>query len=114
VQDEQARFNAACARRGPAPLQTAAGLQLVWQVTPDWWYVCGPDDLTASSLPGRNDEAWAALMAGVGEPRHPLLVKRLLSCNGRRRPWETLCTVPFRASDTRGSWPRACCAPECG
>jgi len=86
VQDEPARFNAACARRGPAPLQTAAGLQLVWQVTPDWWYVCGPDDLTASSLPGRNDEAWAALMAGVGEPRHPLLVKRLLSRNGRRRP----------------------------
>src|SRR2546427_6616652 len=76
-QDEQARFNAACARRGPAPLQTAAGLRLIWQVTPDWWYVCGPDDLTASSLPGRNDEAWAALLAWVGKARHPLLATRL-------------------------------------
>ena len=85
-QDEQARFNAACARRGPAPLQTAAGLRLIWQVTPDWWYVCGPDDLTASSLPGRNDEAWAALLAWVGEARHPLLATRLHSHNGRRRP----------------------------
>src|SRR2546430_163105 len=85
-QDEQARFNAACTRRGPAPLQTAAGLQLVWRVTPDWWYVCGPDDLTVSSLPGRNDAAWAALLAWVGEPRHPLLAARLLSHNGRRRP----------------------------
>ena len=85
-QDEQARFNAACARRGPAPLQTAAGLQLVWQATPDWWYVCGPDDLTASSLPGRNNEAWAALLAWVGEARHPLLAIRLQSHNGRRRP----------------------------
>jgi len=86
AQDEQARFNAACARRGPAPLQTAAGLQLVWRVTPDWWYVCGPDETTASSLPGRNDEAWAALLAWVGEARHPLLATRLHSHNGRRRP----------------------------
>jgi hypothetical protein len=86
VQDEQARFNAACARRGPAPLQTAAGLRLVWRVTPDWWYVCGSDDLTASSLPGRNDAAWAALLAWVGEARHPLLAPRLQSHNGRRRP----------------------------
>src|SRR4030088_2893283 len=85
-QDELARFNAACARRGPAPVQTAAGLQLVWRVTPDWWYLCGPDDLTASSLPGRNDEAWAALLAWVGEARHPLLATRLQSHNGRRRP----------------------------
>ncbi len=84
--DEQARFNAACARRGPAPLQTAVGLRLVWRVTPDWWYVCGPDDLTASSLPGRNDEAWAALLARVGEARHPLLATRFFSHNGRRRP----------------------------
>jgi hypothetical protein len=36
-QDEQARFNAACARRGPVPLQTDVGLQLIWRVTPDWW-----------------------------------------------------------------------------
>src|SRR6266849_9210477 len=86
VQDEHTRFNAACARRGPAPLQTAAGLRLVWQVTPDWWYVCGPDQLTASSLPGRNNEAWAALMAWVGEARHPLLATRLRSHNGRRQP----------------------------
>jgi sarcosine oxidase gamma subunit len=85
-QDEQARFNAACARRGPVPLQTAAGLQLVWRVTPDWWYVCGPDELTASSLPGRNDEAWAALLTWVEEARHPLLATRLQSHNGRRRP----------------------------
>jgi hypothetical protein len=85
-QDEQARFNAACARRGPAPLQTEAGLRLVWRVTPDWWYVCGPDDLTASSLPGRNDGTWAALLAWVGEARHPLLATRLVSHNGRRRP----------------------------
>ncbi len=85
-QDEQARFNAARARRGPVPLQTDAGLRLVWQVTPDWWYVCGPDALTASSLPGRNDEAWAALMAWVGEARHPLLDPRFRSHNGRRRP----------------------------
>jgi sarcosine oxidase gamma subunit len=85
-QDEQARFNAACARRGPVPLQTATGLRLVWRVTPDWWYVCGPDQLTASSLPGRNDEAWAALMAWVGEPRHPLLDPRFRSHNGGRRP----------------------------
>ena len=85
-QDEQARFNAACARRGPVPLQTAAGLRLVWRVTPDWWYVCGPDALTAFSLPGRNDRAWAALLAWVGEPRHPLLAPRFLSHNGRRRP----------------------------
>jgi hypothetical protein len=85
-QDEQARFNAACARRGPVPLQPAAGLQLVWRVTPDWWYVCGPDELTASSLPGRNDEAWAALLVWVGEARHPLLATRLPSHNGRRRP----------------------------
>jgi sarcosine oxidase gamma subunit len=85
-QDEQARFNAACARGGPAPLQTDAGLRLVWRVTPDWWYVCGHDDLTASSLPGCNDEAWAALLAWVGEARHPLLATRLHSHNGRRRP----------------------------
>jgi sarcosine oxidase gamma subunit len=85
-QDEQARFNAACVRRGPAPLQTATGLRLVWRVTPDWWYVCGPDDLTASSLPGRNDQSWAALLAWVGETRHPLLATRLHSHNGRRRP----------------------------
>src|SRR5262245_11644459 len=85
-QDEQARFNAACARRGPAPLQTAAGLRLVWRVTPDWWYVCGPDELTATSLPGRNDAAWAALLTWVGEARHPLLALRLHSHNGRRRP----------------------------
>jgi hypothetical protein len=84
-QDEQARFNTACARHGPALLQTAAGLQLVWRVTPDWWYVCGPDDLTASSLPGRNDEAWAALLAWVGEARHPLLATRLVNQNERRR-----------------------------
>src|SRR5712692_10530475 len=85
-QDEQARFNAACACGGPAPLQTDAGLRLVWRVTPDWWYVCGPDELTASSLPGRNDEAWAALLAWVGEARHPLLATRLPSHNGRRQP----------------------------
>jgi sarcosine oxidase gamma subunit len=85
-QDEQARFNAACARGGPVPLQTDAGLRLVWRITPDWWYVCGPDDLTASSLPGRNDAAWAALLAWVGEARHPLLATRLHSHNGRRRP----------------------------
>ena len=85
-QAEQARFNAACARRGPAPLQTAAGLRLVWRVTPDWWYVCGPAELTASSVPGRNDAAWAALLAWVGEARHPLLAIRLHSHNGRRRP----------------------------
>src|SRR5882724_10228585 len=81
-QDQQARFNAACARREPVPLQTAAGLRLVWQVTPDWWYVCGPDELSASSLPGRNDEAWAALLVWVGEARHPLLATRLQSHNG--------------------------------
>jgi hypothetical protein len=86
VQDEQDRFNAACARHGPVPLQTAAGLRLVWRVTPDWWYVCGPDELTASSLPGRNDAAWAALLAWVGEVRHPLLSARVHSHNGRRRP----------------------------
>ena len=85
-QDEHARFNAACARRGPVPLQTDTGLRLVWQVTPDWWYVCGSNALTASSLPGRNNEAWAALMAWVGEARHPLLATRLPSHNGRRRP----------------------------
>src|SRR5712692_11845754 len=85
-QDEQARFNAACARGGPVPVQTDAGLRLVWQVTPDWWYVCGPDALSASSLPGRNDEAWAALIAWVGESRHPLLDPRFRSHNGRRRP----------------------------
>ena len=85
-QDEQARFNAACARWGPVPLQTAAGLRLVWRVTPDWWYVCGPDELTASSVPGRNDAAWAALLAWVGEARHPLLVTPLPSHDGRRRP----------------------------
>jgi hypothetical protein len=85
-QDEQARFNAACTRRGPVPLQTDTGLRLVWQVTPDWWYVCGPDELTAPSLPGCNDEAWAALLAWVGEARHPLLATRLQSHNGRRRP----------------------------
>jgi len=84
-QDEHARFNAACARGGPAPLQTEAGLRLVWRVTPDWWYVCGPDDTTAESLPGRNDQAWAALMAWVGESRHPLLAKRLVSRNEQRR-----------------------------
>ena len=85
-QDEQARFNAACARRGPVPVQTGVGLRLVWRVMPDWWYVCGPDELTASSLPGRNDEGWAALLAWVGEARHPLLATRLPSHNGRRRP----------------------------
>jgi hypothetical protein len=85
-QDEQARFNAACARRGPVPLQTDTGLRLVWRVTLDWWYVCGPDELTASSLPGRNDEAWAALLVWVGEARHPLLATRVHSHNGRRRP----------------------------
>ncbi len=85
-QDEQTRFNAAGARSGPAPLQTAAGLRLVWRVTPDWWYVCGPDDLTTSSLPGRNDQSWAALLAWVGEARHPFLATRLPSHNGRRRP----------------------------
>jgi hypothetical protein len=85
-QDEQARFNAACERQGPVPLQTAAGLRLVWRVTPDWWYVCGPHELTAYSLPGRNDEAWAALLAWAGEPRHPFLTTRLHSHNGRRRP----------------------------
>jgi sarcosine oxidase gamma subunit len=84
--DEQTRFNAACARRGPAPLQTAAGLRLVWRVTPDWWYVCGPDELTASSLPGRNDEAWAALLAWVGETRHPLSASHRQSHNGRQQP----------------------------
>jgi sarcosine oxidase gamma subunit len=84
-QEEQARFNAACARRGPAPLQTEAGLRLVWRVTPDWWYVCGPDEATADSLPGRNDQAWATLMAWVGEARHPLLAPRVRSPNGRRR-----------------------------
>src|SRR5262245_60017403 len=84
-QDEHARFNAACARSGPAPLQTNRGVRLVWQVTPDWWYVCGPDETSADSLPGRNDDAWAALMAWVGEPRHPFLAKRLFSRNGRRR-----------------------------
>jgi hypothetical protein len=83
--DEQARFNATCVHRGPAPLQTAAGLQLVWQVTPDWWYVCGPDELTAVSLPGRNDAAWAALLAWVGEARHPLWAPRPQNHNGRRR-----------------------------
>ena len=85
-QDEQARFNAACARHGPVPMQTDAGLRLVWQVTPDWWYVCGPDETTAFSVPGRNDRSWATLMAWVGEPRHPLLATRLLRHNGRRRP----------------------------
>jgi hypothetical protein len=85
-QDEQTRFNAACARRGPVPLQTDAGLRLVWRVTPDWWYVCGPDALSASSLPGRNDEAWAALLTWVGESRHPLLDPRFRGHNGRRRP----------------------------
>src|SRR5437763_100885 len=85
-QDEQARFNAACARRGPVPLQTATGLRLVWRITPDWWYVSGPDDLSASSLPGRNDQTWATLLAWVGEARHPLLATRLVGQNGRRRP----------------------------
>jgi sarcosine oxidase gamma subunit len=85
-QDEQTRFNAACARRGPVPLQTDAGLRLVWRVTPDWWYVCGPDALSASSLPGRNDEAWAALLTWVGEARHPLLDPCFRGHNGRRRP----------------------------
>ena len=85
-QDEQARFNAACARRGPVPLQTDTGLRLVWRVTPDWWYMCGPDAATASSMPGRNDETWATLLAWAGEPRHPLFAKRLRSRNGRRRP----------------------------
>jgi hypothetical protein len=84
--NEQVRFNTACARRGPAPLQTATGLRLVWQVTPDWWYVCGLDERTAVSLPGRNDAAWAALLAWVGEARHPLLAPRPQNHNGRRRP----------------------------
>ena len=84
-QEEQARFNAACARQGPAPLQTAAGLRLVWRVTPDWWYVCGPDEATAYSVPGGNDAAWATLMAWVGEARHPLLATGRRSPNGRRR-----------------------------
>jgi sarcosine oxidase gamma subunit len=84
-QDEHARFNAACARSGPVPLQTATGLRLVWRVTPDWWYVCGPDDTTAPSLPGRNDATWAALLAWVGELRHPLFATRRLSRNGRQR-----------------------------
>jgi len=84
-QDEQARFNAACARRGPAPLQTPAGLQLVWQVTPDWWYVCGPDAHTAASVPGRHDDAWATLLAWVGEDCHPLWATHLQNPNGRRR-----------------------------
>src|SRR5919198_2045768 len=85
-QDEHARFNAACARGGPALLQTDTGLRLVWRVTADWWYICGPDNATAHAVPGRNDGTWATLLAWVGEPRHPLLVKRLLSRNGRRRP----------------------------
>src|SRR5262245_10845836 len=84
-QEEHARFNAACARNGPVPLQTDAGLRLVWRVTPDWWYVCGPDDAVPSSIPGRNDKSWAALMAWVREPRNPMFAKRLLSRNGRRR-----------------------------
>jgi hypothetical protein len=83
-QDEQARFNAACARRGPALLQTAAGLRLVWRVTADWWYECGPDPATAPALPGRNDQSWAALLAQVGEPRHPFFLPRQRHRNGRR------------------------------
>src|SRR5262249_47640124 len=85
-QDEHARFNAACARRGPVPLQTDAGLRLVWRGTPGWGDVFGPGELTPPSLPGRNDEAWAALLAWVGESRHPLLATRFLSHNERRRP----------------------------
>src|SRR5262245_47615929 len=84
-QEEQTRFNAACARRGPVPLQTDAGLRLIWRVTPDWWYVCGPDAVAAASIPGRNDESWAALLAWVGEPRNPVFTQPLLNRNGRRR-----------------------------
>jgi hypothetical protein len=83
-QEEQARFNAACARGGPALLQTATGLRLVWGVTADWWYSCGPDPATAPSLPGRNDQTWAALLGQVGEPRHPLCAQPTRGRNGRR------------------------------
>src|SRR3981189_2559079 len=83
--DEQARFNAACARRGPAPLQTEAGLRLVWRVTPDWWYICGPERTAARSTPGRNDQVWAALMAWVGGPREPVLSKRPMRSSGNGR-----------------------------
>lgn len=84
-QDEQARFNAACARSGPALLQTAEGMRLVWRVSPDWWYDCGPNHATALSIPGQNDETWAALLQQVGESRHPFFAKSMLSRNGRRR-----------------------------
>jgi hypothetical protein len=85
-QDEQARFNAACAHRGPALLQTATGLRLVWRVTADWWYECGPDAATAPALPGRNDQNWAALLAQVGEPRHPFFGSGAGHRNGTRVP----------------------------
>src|SRR5262245_25163505 len=61
-QDEHARFNATCARGGPAPLQTRTGLRLVWRVTLDWWYICGPNETTAPALTGQNDGTWAALL----------------------------------------------------
>ena len=84
-QNEHARFNAACARGGPVLLQTEVGLQLVWRVTPDWWYVCGPNETAAPAIPGRNDGIWAALLEQVSEPRHPLFARRALGRNGRHR-----------------------------
>ena len=84
-QDEQARFNTACLRSGPALLQTPSGIRLVWRVSSDWWYDCGPDHATASSIPGQNDQTWAALLQQVGEPRHPFFTKLPASRNGRRR-----------------------------
>lgn len=84
-QDEQTRFNTACSRSGPALLQTPVGIRLVWYVTSDWWYDCGPDHATASSIPGQNDQTWAALLQQVGEPRHPFFDKPSASRNGKRR-----------------------------
>jgi hypothetical protein len=83
--DEQGRFNAACARAGPAVLQTDAGLRLVWHVTEDWWYICGPDEATAPSIAGRNDATWSALMQQVGARRHPLFGKKDAARDNRRR-----------------------------
>jgi len=83
--DEQTRFNTACSRGGPALLQTPAGLRLVWHVSSDWWYDCGPDHATASSIPGQNDQTWETLLQQVGEPRHPFFGKRSMSRNGKRR-----------------------------
>jgi hypothetical protein len=83
--NEQARFNAACAHGGPAILQTEAGLRLVWQVTEDWWYICGPDEATAPSIAGRNDATWSALMQQVGARRHPLFSKKNSARDDKRR-----------------------------